>query len=148
MQRVEENMKVLEEIYDYSSGYENIVPHRAAYSAQEIQEIAESLKFQGKALARVVFLKDVDHFILAVLPAERQIDLEKFKEILRSNDLRIVPEDELIEVFPESQGETTSCLSDLFNVGVYVDDCLTGNEAIVHFAALTWPKVYEFCLRD
>ena len=138
-------MKAEEEVADYFSGYEIIMPCRGAYSAREI---AECLEIPGKELAKVVFVKHGDRVSIGVLPADRQIDLERFKEILRTDDLHLVTEDEFWGLFPEGQEETTSHLDSLYNLEVYLDDCLTEYEEILQFASVVWPKVAEFCLRD
>jgi prolyl-tRNA editing enzyme YbaK/EbsC (Cys-tRNA(Pro) deacylase) len=145
MKLMEEEMKVAEEPTIDFSAYEIISPRRVAYSAQEI---AECLQVPGKDLAKVVFVKHGDRFSIGVLPAGREIDLERFKEILRTDDLRLATEDEYRELFPEDQAETTSRFDYLYNIDVYVDDCLTECEEILQFAAIVWPKVAEFCLRD
>ena len=129
-------VEVEEEFRPHSSAYEIIRPRRIAYSAQEI---AECLEIPGKDLARAVFVKHGDRFSIGVLPANRQIDLERFKEILRTDDLRLATEDEV---------EFTSHFDYLYNMEVYVDDCLAEYEEILQFAAIVWPKVAEFCLRD
>jgi len=137
-------MKVLEEVYECSSEYQIIMPQRAAYSAQEI---VECLRFPDKDLAKVVLLKDADRLLIAVLPADKQIDLQRLKEILRTTDLRMATEGEFGRFFSDGKAESTSPLGDLYNTEVYVDECLAENEEILHFASLIWPKVGEFCLK-
>jgi prolyl-tRNA editing enzyme YbaK/EbsC (Cys-tRNA(Pro) deacylase) len=142
---MEEEMKVAEERRVYPSAYEIIRPRRVAYSAQEI---TECLEIPGKDLAKVVFVKHGDRFSIGVLPAGREIDLERFREILNTDDLRLATEDEYRGLLPEDQAETTPRSDYLYNIDVYVDDCLTECEEILQFAAIVWPKVAEFCLRD
>ena len=138
-------MKTGVELIAYSSAYEMITPRRVAYSAQEI---AECLEIPGKDLARVVFVKHGDQFSIGVLPANREMDLERFKKILRTDDLCLATEDEVRGLFQEGQTEIGSRPRYHYNLEIYLDDCLTEYDEILQFASIVWPKVAEFCLRD
>lgn len=152
-------MTILRRLQDYLDSHHvhyEVLDHQEAYTAPEI---AHTLHVSGKMLAKVVMIKADERFVMAVLPSNWKIDLDRLKEALESSHVRLATEDEFKGLFPDCDIGTMPPFGNLYGVDVYVDQSLTEDDAIVfqagtHFGAiklryedfanLVHPKVAEF----
>ena len=91
--------------------------HSTAYTAQVI---AHRAHISGNMLAKTIVLKDTDgQFVMAVLPANYQIELEKISEI-HGKTLELASEDEFRKLFPGCETGGMPPFGNLFGLPVYL----------------------------
>lgn len=124
-------MTVLRRLREYLD--ENSVPydvssHHEAYTAQEV---AASLHVPGKKLVKVVIVKAGGKFVMAVMPSTEKIDMDKMREVLKSDDVRLATEEEFKDLFPGCDVGAMPPFGNLYNLDVYVDKALTEDREII-----------------
>lgn len=152
-------MTILRRLQEYLGNHHvhyEVLGHQEAYTAPEI---AHTLHVSGKMFAKVVIVKADGRFVMVVLPSNWQVDFKRVKEVLRARHVRLATEAEFEGLFPDCEIGTMPPFGNLYGVGVYVDQSLTEDEAIVfqagtHLGAiklryedfdnLVHPKVAEF----
>ncbi len=120
--------------------------HALSYTARET---ARSEHVPPRSFAKVVIVHSEDGFAMAVLPADRIVDLEELRESFGSLHLRLATERELNELFPECElgamapfGNGTLC-----ELPVWVDGLLLAEETI-SFNACTHRDVIQMGTED
>lgn len=101
--------------------------HRKTFTAQET---AQSLHDSGKRMAKVVILRTDGPFLMAVLPADRLLDLRKATAALGARNLRIATEYEFARLFPGCELGAMPPFGNLFGLPVYVDKLLDRQKGI------------------
>jgi Ala-tRNA(Pro) deacylase len=102
--------------------------HSTAYTAQVI---AHRAHISGNMLAKTIVLKDEEKkFIMVVLPANYQIDMEKVSNI-HGQKLELATEDEFRKLFPGCETGGMPPFGNLFGLAVYVSESLAKTEEIV-----------------
>jgi Ala-tRNA(Pro) deacylase len=96
--------------------------HSTAYTAQEI---AAATHIKGKALAKAVIVKADDHMVMAVLPSDHKILLDKLGEVLHARQVEIAKEEEFKDLFPDCETGSQPPLGNLYSMDVIADDSLT-----------------------
>jgi Ala-tRNA(Pro) deacylase len=130
--------------------------HSTAYTAQVI---AHRAHISGNVLAKTIILKSPeDEFLMAVVPANYQIDLDKISEI-HGKKLVLASEDEFEKLFPGCETGGMPPFGNLFDLPVYVSETLAKSDEIafnagnhkellqMHFAdfnRLTKPTIAAF----
>ena len=76
------------------------IPHEVEYTSQET---AEDTHTPGGKFAKTVVVRLVGQFALVVLPASRRLDLEKLKTALGVPSAELATEDEMRQIFPDSE---------------------------------------------
>lgn len=112
---------------------ENKVPYKVA-THQEVytaQEVAASLHVPGKELVKVVIIKTKDKYIMAVLPADHKVNIDKMRALLNDPEARLATEGEFKNLFPDCDVGAMPPFGNLYNIGVYVDKSLAEDEDIV-----------------
>lgn len=101
--------------------------HSTAFTAQII---AHRAHISGNYLAKTVILKTNDlKFIMAVIPANYQIDLKKISEIY-GESLELASEEEFRNLFPGCETGAMPPFGNLFDLPVYVSETLSCTEEI------------------
>ena len=103
------------------------VPHSEAFTAQELAE-AEHVK--GRKHAKVVVVKSGGELMMAVLPTDRLLDLEKF-EAETGKAAELASEGEFRSQFPDCELGAIPPFGMLYGLPTYVDANLTDEESIV-----------------
>jgi len=101
--------------------------HPAAYTAAET---AEAIHIPGNVMAKTVIVNADGLLRMAVLPANRMIDLRHLKFITRSENIRIANENEFKNEFPTCEVGAMPPVGSLFGLPVYCDVQLEHNEFI------------------
>jgi Ala-tRNA(Pro) deacylase len=127
---------------DNKAGYE-ILHHPEAVTAQRIAE-AEHVK--ARHHAKVVMLKSGDQHLMAVLPADHQIDLEKVGKAISKTAL-LDREEEFKSLFPDCATGAMPPFGNLYGLPTYVDKHLAEQEYIV-FEAGTHTDAIKMSYRD
>jgi len=103
------------------------VIHSTAYTAQVI---AHRAHISGNMLAKTIILKDPEEqFVMAVVPANYQIQLEKISE-LYGKKLELSSEDEFYQLFPGCETGGMPPFGNIFGLPVYVSKTLAKSEEI------------------
>ncbi len=103
------------------------VIHSTAYSAQVI---AHRAHISGNVLAKTVVLKTPQQkFIMGVIPANYQVDLDKISEI-HGEKLELATEEEFEKLFPGCETGGMPPFGNLFDLPVYVSESLAHTQEI------------------
>jgi Ala-tRNA(Pro) deacylase len=101
--------------------------HSTAYTAQVI---AHRAHISGNMLAKTIVLKDPEgKFVMAVVPANYQIDMAKISELYKA-ELDLATEDEFRKLFPGCETGGMPPFGNLFGLPVYVSESLAKSEDI------------------
>src|SRR6516164_5774266 len=105
-----------------------VVPHRAAFTAQEE---AAAMHVPGRDWAKVVVCVVDGRPVQAVLPAPLQVHLERFLELAVGSQIRVAREDELTELFPGCEPGAIPPFGPLYGQPIFVDVRLASEPEIV-----------------
>lgn len=146
----------LKEYLDENKVPYNVSVHQEVYTAQEV---AAAVHVKGKELVKVVIIKTKDKYVMAVLPADHKVDVERMRTLLSDAEARLATEGEFKNLFQDCDVGAMPPFGNLYNVGVYVDKSLAEDEDIVFqagshvetirmkyadFERLVGPEVFEF----
>jgi len=118
--------------------------HPIAYTAREVAA-AEALS--PRKLAKTVVYLDDHGYGLAVVPADRLVNLDVLQDLLRDSRLRLATEREIADLFPECELGAMPPFGKLFDMPVFVDAELAAQEFIA-FNAGTHRDVIHMSFGD
>ena len=118
--------RLIDCLNESKAGYE-ILHHPEAITAQRIAQ-AEHVK--GRHHAKVVMVKSGEEHVMAVLPADHQIDLEKAAKAM-GKAVSLNRENEFKSLFPDCAVGAMPPFGNLYGVPTYVDKSLTQEDYIV-----------------
>jgi Ala-tRNA(Pro) deacylase len=106
------------------------IPHVATYSAQRL---AGALHVKGREVAKTVLLrtnsKGGHQFVVAVLPAVKQVDFKRAARVLAANKVRLATEMEIAEHCPDCDFGVLPPFGSSYGMKTMVDASLaTDNE--------------------
>jgi len=87
-----------------------------------------------REMAKVVLLRAGSHYLMAVVPASRRLDLERARDAVEAPGLELASESELAKIFPDCETGAMPPFGDLFGIPLWVDDAL-GRESETVFNA-------------
>ncbi len=134
----------------------SVLTHPSAYTAQEEAAVTH---IPGREWAKTVVCFADDEPVMAVLPADTSVDLDRLRELTGAAKLRLAQEDEFAPLYPECERGAMPPLGALYRQRVFVDESLTSDPEIVFnggthvdairmryedFAALVRPVVGKF----
>ena len=120
-----------------------ILHHPEAVTAQRIAQ-AEHVK--GRLHAKVVMIKSGEQRLMAVLPADHQIDLEKVGRVI-GKTASLDSEKEFKSLFPDCAIGAMPPFGNLYGLPTYVDKSLAAQDYIV-FEAGTHSDAIKLSYRD
>ena len=120
-----------------------ILHHPEAVTAQRIAQ-AEHVK--GRYHAKVVMIKSGEQRLMAVLPADHQIDLEKVGKVI-GKTASLDSEKEFKSLFPDCAIGAMPPFGNLYGLPTYVDKSLAAQDYIV-FEAGTHSDAIKLSYRD
>jgi Ala-tRNA(Pro) deacylase len=135
-----------------------VLHHPEAFTAQELAAI-EHVK--GRSHAKVVMVKTDREVLMAVLPADHRVDLEKLEKAT-GRKTALATEAEFRALFPDCAVGTMPPFGELYGVRAYLDTSLTEAERIVFeagthsdaikmrytdYARVTKPAVADFAMK-
>lgn len=103
------------------------ISHTPAYTSQEIAALAH---ISGRNLAKTVMVKIDGKLAMLVEPANIQVNLKAFKDLLGANKVELASEYEFANKFPDCETGAMPPFGKLFNMDVYVEDDLTKDDWI------------------
>jgi Ala-tRNA(Pro) deacylase len=110
-------------------------------------------------MAKVVIVKGQERFVMTVLPASWNVNLDRLRTVLATHQVRLATEEEIKDLFPDCELGAMPPFGNLYGLPVYVDQSLTEDEEIVFqarthsdairmrywdFAGLVYPVIAEF----
>ena len=132
------------------------ISHSPAYTASEI---AQSTHIPGRELAKVVVVTLDGRVAMAVLPANRKVDLSLLREAASADEAKQATEEEFRLRFPDCETGAMPPFGNLYGMEVFVSERLAEDDhiafnagshtevmrlAYADFARLVKPKVAKF----
>lgn len=117
--------------------------HDLAYTTSEVAD-AEDLP--GHELAKAVMLKADDRLVMAVVPGDRMVDLDKAAGALGASDVRLADEKEFAPLFPDCEPGAEPPFGALYDVPTLVDNGLDSPR--ITFNAGTHTETMTIALDD
>ena len=118
--------RIIDCLNESKVGYE-IVHHPQAVTAQRI---AEAAHVKGRHHAKVVMVKSGEQYLMAVVPADHHIDLEKASKAM-GKAVSLGPEKEFKSLFSDCALGAMPPFGNLYGVPTYVDKSLAKEDYIV-----------------
>jgi len=111
---------------------ENKVRHEILHHPEAVtaQRIAQAEHIKGRHHAKVVLLKSSQRHLMAVLPADHQIDLEKVAKVI-GQSASLGKEQEFKSLFPDCAIGAMPPFGNLYGLPTYVDKHLAEQDYIV-----------------
>ncbi len=106
----------------------NLHEHVPAYTAQEM---AAEEHVTGNKTAKPVIVRAQETYAMCVLPASRKLDLNKVARALKVDSVRLAGEDEMADLFPDTEIGAEPPFGKLYNLPTLVDPRLGDNEEVV-----------------
>jgi len=110
------------------------------------QRIAQAEHVKGRHHAKVVMVKSGEQHCMVVLPADRQVDLEKVEKAI-GKSASLAREKEFKTLFPDCAIGAMPPFGNLYNVPTFVDQSLAEQDYIV-FEAGTHSDAIKLSYRD
>jgi Ala-tRNA(Pro) deacylase len=107
-------------------GYK-IIRHKTVYTAYDA---AQTMRAKLSEIAKTLVIKADKIYVLAVLPASRNLDLGKLKKILKAKKIGIAKENVMKKIFKVRPGAVTP-FGEIYKIPVYVDKALLRAKKIV-----------------
>ena len=92
--------------------------HPLAFTTSRVAEVEH---VSGKEIAKPVILMADDHFVMAVVPGHKHVDLHKAREAFRCEDLRLADEAEFADAFVDCERGAEPPLGHLYGMETIVD---------------------------
>ena len=106
-----------------------LVPHREAFTAQEV---AQASHVAGGRLVKVVVVRcDGHRFLMAALPASCHLDLDLFARLSAEGTVVLASEREIRRLFPDCEVGAMPPFGALYDLPLLVDPCLLEHEDII-----------------
>ena len=107
-----------------------VMPHPATFTAQEM---AHALHVPGREVAKTVLLRTDgdDEFVVAVLPAHKQVNLRRVSELLGGVQVSLAREAEIEAHCPDCERGALPPFGSRYGMKTIVDESLAEDEAIV-----------------
>jgi Ala-tRNA(Pro) deacylase len=99
-----------------------VIPHPEVYTAPEL---AASIHASGRKVAKVVMVLADGRYVMAVIPSHRQLDLNRFAEVIGAVQVSLATEAVLEKLFPDCELGAMPPFGNLYELQVFVDESLT-----------------------
>jgi Ala-tRNA(Pro) deacylase len=134
------------------------IAHSPAFTAQDV---AHSAHIPGNSLAKTVMVIIDGALAMAVLPANRRVQVQDLLDVTGSDDVRLAHEDEFKKIFPDCETGAMPPFGNLYGMDVYISPELAAEPEIVFNAGshtelvrMTWrdyqslvrPRVAQFAM--
>jgi Ala-tRNA(Pro) deacylase len=120
-------LRKLQEFLDRNQVQYTHTAHPLAYTAREVASVEH---VPARVVAKTVIYLSESGYGMAVLPADSVVDLEQLRQDLGFSRLRLATEGELAELFPTCELGAMPPFGNLFDMPVYVDSRLGGDDMI------------------
>lgn len=120
------------------------ITHSPAYTAQEV---AHSAHIPGNGLAKTVMVITDGALAMAVLPANRRVQVQVLREVTACDDVRLAHEGEFKKVFPDCETGAMPPFGNLYDMPVYISSELAAEPEII-FNAGSHTELIRMAWRD
>jgi len=124
-------MKVVDFLKEKQVDFD-VIPHRRVFDAQRL---AGEIHQSGHDVAKTVLLRarndDSTNCFVAVLPASRNVDLDRARETLKVDKLELATEIEMKELCPDCEMGALPPFGSQYGMPTVVDSSLSDEEEIV-----------------
>ena len=123
-----------------------VIPHHETFSAQRL---AQELHVPGREVAKTVLLSANGgyEFIVAVLSANKDVDLKRASKLLGGAHVRLADEAEIAEHCPDCERGVLPPFGSQYDMKTIVDESLTKDDEIV-FEGNTHHEAIRMKFRD
>ena len=104
------------------------IQHSPAFTAQEV---AQSAHIPGGGLAKTVMVIIDGALAMAVLPANRRVQVQDLRGLTGCDDVRLAHEDEFKQCFPDCEAGAMPPFGNLYDMSVYISPELAAEPDIV-----------------
>ena len=118
--------KITNFLEKHSINYE-ILEHKTVYTAFDM---AQTMKKKLSQIAKTLALKVDKKHILVVVPADRKVNFEKLKKLLKAKKIEIVKEIDMVKVFKTKKGNLLP-FGTFYKVPVFIDKALLKTKVII-----------------
>ena len=101
--------------------------HAPAYTAQEV---AAQEHVSGNMMAKPVLVRADDGYVMCVVPATFQVDLDKVSRAVKARVVRLAKEEEMAQKFPDAEMGAAPPFGNIYNVRTLMDARLRNHEEI------------------
>jgi Ala-tRNA(Pro) deacylase len=108
----------LEEFLSARQARYDVVTHPVAVTAQEQ---AAAMHQPGASVAKVLIVKERDGFVMVVLPASTELDLDRLKGLIGHDDVRLASVEEIRAVVPDCMPGAIPPFGALYGLRSFVD---------------------------
>jgi Ala-tRNA(Pro) deacylase len=105
-----------------------VFQHAPAFTAQEEAAVTH---VPGRNWAKAVVCFADGEPVQAVVPADREVDLERLADLAKAQEMRLADESELRWLYPDCELGAMPPLGPLYRQAVFVDEALTMDDEIV-----------------
>jgi len=109
--------KLREYLLTHGVPYE-VHEHALAFTSSRVAEVEH---LSGREIAKPVILMADEHFVMAVVPGHKHVDLAKAKQALRCEQLRLATEPEFAEAFVDCECGAEPPLGHLYGMQTMID---------------------------
>jgi Ala-tRNA(Pro) deacylase len=102
--------------------------HEPVYGANRM---AQMLHVPGKDVAKSVLLRTELGYVVAVVPANKSVDLERVRQCLEEEWVELASEAEMRQLFPDCEVGAMPPFGSVYHLRTLVDESLAEDEAIV-----------------
>ncbi|HEY5600198.1 MAG TPA: YbaK/EbsC family protein, partial [Candidatus Manganitrophaceae bacterium] len=104
-----------------------LIPHSEVYTAPEL---AASIHVPGREVAKVVVVRADKKYAMAVLPANRPLDLVRFSQLLGVRHVSLATEGDMKKLFPDCEVGAAPPFGNFYGLEVYVEASLASEKEI------------------
>jgi Ala-tRNA(Pro) deacylase len=101
--------------------------HPTTYTAQMLAEIEH---VPGRKVIKPVVVQADGEFVMCALPACYRIDLEELKEQLQVDDVKLVEEPKLAELFPDCEPGAEPPIGRFYGMTTLMDESLVADDRV------------------
>lgn len=109
--------KLREYLLTHGVPYE-VHEHALAFTSSRVAEVEH---LSGREIAKPVILMADDHFVMAVVPGHKHVDLAKAKQALHCEQLRLATEPEFAAAFVDCERGAEPPLGHLYGMQTMID---------------------------
>lgn len=99
--------------------------------AVDAQHLAEAEQVSGWLVAKPVLLEVDGRLVMVVIPGPAQVDVDRVREQLDADEVRLAREGEFVDRFPDCEPGAEPPFGQLYDVEMYIDPILRQDEALV-----------------
>lgn len=101
--------------------------HATAYTARQIADVSH---VPVAEMAKTVVIMADGRLLLAILPADRRVDLHHLQFVTRAQNIRLATEQEFMDAFPSCEVGAMPPFGPMFGLATYCDTLLAENNDI------------------